>query len=131
MIKTSARSTAIAAVLAGAAIVGAPGVASAASGGSFYWNANVKCCIDSRNWTQGAGSTTIKAYMDCTADPSMPYFSIELRKGNTSYAKVRYNCDQVGLQYTWKNLPAGTYHFHLTKQDDGIYLDANGQVIYP
>jgi len=101
--------------------------------GSFTWSAHLKCCINSRDWTQGGGSTTIVSFAGC--EPNMAgQYRISLYKNQTfgdhNYGTVTYACGRT-QQYTWTGLPSGTYHFHFSKVDDGIYIDANGSVSYP
>ena len=95
--------------------------------GSFTYRVKFKCCKDSRSWTQGSGSTTI------SCDHKVPTYRIELYRNQTfdkSYGRATYRCGEQ-LRYTRKKLPSGTYHFHISKADDGVTVSGSGSVRYP
>jgi len=101
--------------------------------GGFTWSATFECCLDSRKWTQGGGSTTIKAHANCDGDPGMTQYRIELFKdqwSDKSYGAACYDC-YAYEQFTWNNLPSGTYYFWITKRDNGSTITASGSVYYP
>jgi hypothetical protein len=47
-----------------------------------------------------------------------------------SWGPVSYACGSNQV-YTFTGLPSGNYHFHISKVDDGVYVDGNGSVVYP
>jgi hypothetical protein len=101
--------------------------------GSFTWEADFKCCLNSREWTQNAGGTTISGYGDCSGDPGLQYYSIELIKDqfvDKSYGLINYPCFSSRSR-TWNGLPAGTYYFRISKRDNGNTISAWGSVGYP
>jgi hypothetical protein len=103
-----------------------------AATGSFPWTASFKVGLDSRAWTQKAGNTTITAKMSCN-DPMNDTYYIELYRNETiddSYGRTKYTCGS-NQTYTWTSLPSGTYHFHLSKANDGVTISGNGTVTYP
>ncbi|MGO4255141.1 hypothetical protein [Marmoricola sp. RAF53] len=105
--------------------------APAFASGSFTWTATFKGGLDSRTWTQAGGSTTITAKISC--DPNTNGYYVELYKNqliDKSYGRVRYSCGS-GQRYTWTGLPSGTYHFHLSKANDGVAITGSGSVTYP
>lgn len=114
------------------AVTGTAAPASAATG-SFPWDATVTVGIDSRNWTQIAGNTTIVSKFPCWND-QVDYYYMELylnkTLGDKSYGRVKYYCGS-NQTYTWKNLPKGTYHFYMSKATDGIKVKGSGTVTYP
>src|ERR1700760_936543 len=90
-------------------------VAPSMAAGYFTWTTKFKSDLDSRNWSQSGGATTIKADLSC--DPNTNVYFIELYRNqlfDKSYGRVRYACGSL-QQYTWTGLPKGTYHFHLSK----------------
>ena len=100
--------------------------------GSFTWTVHLKCCIDSRTWTQGSGSTKVYSALAC--EPNMGgHYQVTLWKEqlfDKSWGPVSYACGSNQV-YTFTGLPSGNYHFHISKVDDGIYVNGNGSVVYP
>lgn len=120
------------AVLGAALAMGIVFAGSSFASGSFTWSVHVKCCLNSREWYQNSGSTTITANVACEPNMAGRYY-ITLYKDQTfdrSFAKVTYRCG-TAQQYTWTGLPSGYYYFRLQKVDDGVYVDGNGSVRYP
>jgi len=105
-----------------------------AATGSFPWNVSMTHQVDSRNWTQTSGSTTIKSYLGCWGNSQVTTYRIELFKNrtfaDTSYGAVTYTCS-LTQQHTWTNLPSGTFHFTISKATDGKTATGSGTVTYP
>lgn len=100
--------------------------------GSFTWHADFKVLLKSRVWAQNAGGTKITSYADCTTDPGLTTYAIEMWKDEffpKSYGNVTYQCNAT-QEYTWNNLPSGSYYFMISKRD-GNSIHANGTTAYP
>ena len=124
----------IAATMAtGLALTATPAASAATSfAGSFDWQADFKLLLKSRLWNQNTGSTKITSYANCSTDPGLTSYAIELWKDeffDKSYGNVSYQCDSA-REYTWNNLPAGTYYFMIAKRD-GNAIHASGTTYYP
>lgn len=131
VVNTGSASAEPVAVPAAEQVVGSEPVEALA--GSFTWGASFKARLESRRWSQGGGSTKITSYADCSGDPGLTTYTIQLFKDqfvDKAYTKVSYECFRE-LEYTWTGLPSGTYYFVLQKRYNGQTISANGKTEYP
>lgn len=107
---------------------------SGALSGSFSWSVDIKCCLTSRKWAQGSGSTTITSSSVCSGGSDFRTYYIELFRDeiiDDSKGRIPFSCNR-DLPHTWTGLRGGTYYFRILKQDDRrTRVQANGRVIYP
>jgi hypothetical protein len=93
---------------------------------SFPWGASLKYRLPSRVWHQNAGNTTIYSNMNCSSDPNISGYVIQL----SDREAVWYRCNRWYV-YTWRGVPAGNKQFVITKANDGRYIHGTGRTYYP
>ena len=104
----------------------------AAPTANFSWTADFSVNLQSRSFSTGAGHVVINANIGCDGNVTMKYFYIQLWvNGSAIQGQIPYQCGVGTLQYTWTNVPAGTAHFNLLKQNDGDYSTGSGVTYYP
>ncbi|GAA3706897.1 hypothetical protein GCM10022377_20810 [Zhihengliuella alba] len=110
------------------------GAAPAHAAGSFTWNASIKVSVTSREWTQSAGTTKIKASAICPGGNYQKGYSITLQRKNwngwESKGRKSYVCGGAQTS-SWTGMERGTFRFYLSRPNDGATLNLSGSVTYP
>ena len=126
MIRKRASKVAVATV----ALMSVAGPAMAA--GTYNFTANFKYRLNSGSWSQGAGTT--KYFFHCTSGSGQTY-SVTLYKENlfadTNMGSKTFTCNSTDDTGSWSGLNSDSYHFTLTKPDNGVYVVGSGYITYP
>jgi glutamine cyclotransferase len=103
--------------------------------GSFTYTIDMTHSVDSRDWTQGGGTTTITSTLTCGAAGGSDSYYVELFKNKVladqSMGRKNHLCGSATDTSTWTGLPSGDYHFTIRKSTDGQRWTGGGKVTYP
>lgn len=108
----------------------------AAGTGYFDWDADIKVGVFSRIWTQKAGNTTVYVNGPCYVGQNPDKYGITIHYSTSTQSKPVYYSSLVpfqcgkSLQYTFANMPAGSFKFFLSKANDGVEKHVTGAVRY-